>query len=338
MATPAVAEELVVGIKDAPPFVIVKEGQAPRGFSVDLAREIAARLDPPQRVRFVVHRDLKTHLDAVAAGEVAMGISATSVTAEREKRLDFSHGYYQDALAIVVPERDSSFSLWEAVRESGVPNVLLGLTLFVLITAHVVWWIEHGRGGFDAGYVAGVGQAIWWTIVTMSTVGYGDFVPKTAVGRLMGVISIFAGIVVFGIAVASLTAAATAQKLGTTVTDVRDVRGQTVGALDGSIAARELEQRDYATLKVENTRAGLDAVRDGTVVAFVHDHSQLVHALRDEGDGLVLVGRTFAPQQYAAAFPLGSPLRKQVNIALQELTEGEEAPYPELLERWFPTD
>ena len=338
LAAPARGEELTVGIKEAPPFVMLGEGKAPRGFSIDLIREIAARLDPAREVRFVVHPDLTTHLDAVAKGEVDMGIAATTVTAEREAKMDFSQGFYPDSLDIVVSDRGSSTSLWAAVRDSDVPGVLLGLAIFVLITAHIVWLVERGRGGLDKGYLSGVGEGVWWTIVTMSTVGYGDIVPKTGIGRLLGVIVIFAGIVVFGVAVASLTAAATAQKLETSVRDIGDVRGKRVVAIDGSIAQRELEQRGFKPDAVPNTAAGLEAVRSGSAVAFVHDRSQLLYALSREGDGLVLVGRAAVPQDYAVAFPLGSPLRKQVNIALQRLKEGEDAPYAEIKRRWFPED
>lgn len=39
-----------------------------------------------------------------------------------------------------------------------------------------------------------VGEALWWAIVTMTTVGYGDFAPKALTGRVLAVIIMFAGI------------------------------------------------------------------------------------------------------------------------------------------------
>ena len=37
-------------------------------------------------------------------------------------------------------------------------------------------------------------SALWWTVVTMTTVGYGDMVPQTTAGRIMGFVVMFCGI------------------------------------------------------------------------------------------------------------------------------------------------
>jgi len=44
------------------------------------------------------------------------------------------------------------------------------------------------------GLIRSIGDAFWWAIVTLTTVGYGDKVPFTLGGRLIGVFLMFAGI------------------------------------------------------------------------------------------------------------------------------------------------
>jgi voltage-gated potassium channel len=46
------------------------------------------------------------------------------------------------------------------------------------------------------------GDAIWWSVVTLGTVGYGDIVPTTTAGRLVG-----GGLIVFGVTFLSFLAA-----------------------------------------------------------------------------------------------------------------------------------
>ncbi len=43
------------------------------------------------------------------------------------------------------------------------------------------------------------GDALWWATVTITTVGYGDVVPVTTVGRVMGVVLMLAGLAVLGV-------------------------------------------------------------------------------------------------------------------------------------------
>jgi voltage-gated potassium channel len=42
------------------------------------------------------------------------------------------------------------------------------------------------------------GDALWWSIVTISTVGYGDHVPTTSGGRIIAILLMFVGISIFG--------------------------------------------------------------------------------------------------------------------------------------------
>jgi hypothetical protein len=50
------------------------------------------------------------------------------------------------------------------------------------------------------------GDAVWWSVSTMATVGYGDRCPVTVAGRAIGIVLMIAGVGLFGI-VAAVAAA-----------------------------------------------------------------------------------------------------------------------------------
>jgi voltage-gated potassium channel len=71
----------------------------------------------------------------------------------------------------------------------------------VLVTASLVAYYAEKPVNPE---FATVGDALWWGIVTLTTVGYGDIVPKTPTGRLAGVAIMLTGVAVLGVLAGSL--------------------------------------------------------------------------------------------------------------------------------------
>src|SRR5208337_1648119 len=71
----------------------------------------------------------------------------------------------------------------------------------VLVTGSLVaYYAEHPANP----EFATVGYALWWGIVTLTTVGYGDIVPKTPTGRFAAVAIMITGVAVLGLLSGSL--------------------------------------------------------------------------------------------------------------------------------------
>ena len=70
----------------------------------------------------------------------------------------------------------------------------------VVIGSLVAYHAEHPSNP----EFATVGDALWWGIVTLTTVGYGDIVPETTTGRWVAVVIMITGIAVLGVLAGSL--------------------------------------------------------------------------------------------------------------------------------------
>lgn len=46
---------------------------------------------------------------------------------------------------------------------------------------------------------------LWMTIITMTTVGFGDYTPKTPIGRIVGILCMSWGVLIVSVMVAVLT-------------------------------------------------------------------------------------------------------------------------------------
>lgn len=79
-------------------------------------------------------------------------------------------------------------------------RVALGALGVVVVASLVAYHAEHHVNS----EFATVGDALWWGIVTLTTVGYGDIVPKTTTGRWAGVMIMLTGVAVLGTLAGSL--------------------------------------------------------------------------------------------------------------------------------------
>lgn len=84
-------------------------------------------------------------------------------------------------------------SLMEVIRKEGRAffSVVLVLIIILIISSSGIYLIEHKAQPETFGSIP---QAMWWAMVTLATVGFGDAVPITPLGKLFGGIIMLVGI------------------------------------------------------------------------------------------------------------------------------------------------
>ena len=79
--------------------------------------------------------------------------------------------------------------------------VLVAMIVFVVLVGGAFVWLLDGRDFDD------YGTALWFTLQTVTTVGYGDTVPTSGVGRVVGGIVMIVGVALISIVTATITTA-----------------------------------------------------------------------------------------------------------------------------------
>lgn len=78
--------------------------------------------------------------------------------------------------------------------------LILALLVLTFGSVAVVHFESDGPGNIET-----AADALWWTVATISTVGYGDVYPATMEGRLLGALVILVGVGLFGTITAFLS-------------------------------------------------------------------------------------------------------------------------------------
>jgi voltage-gated potassium channel len=78
--------------------------------------------------------------------------------------------------------------------------VISVVTVILTVVGGVLVWLVDDQS------ISSLGDGLWWAVQTLTTVGYGDVVPESAVGRLIATIVMLNGIAFLTVVTAAVTA------------------------------------------------------------------------------------------------------------------------------------
>ena len=314
-----------VGVSGAAPFV-VKDGALTDGISVQVWGEVARAADLPTRI--VPQPSTEENLRALSDGEIDIAIGPISITSKRVAidGIEFSHPYYYSQIGLLMPGKAPS--LWSRIKPffhvaalSSVGVFLLGLFLI----GNLIWLAEKGKNSeqFPPHYVHGVGNGMWFALVTLTTVGYGDRSPVTLAGRwiagvwmvitLLAVSSITAGLA--SAFTVSLTAA------GSDAFQSRsDLRGARLAVISGTTGETWGKYYGARLVQTASLDEAVALVERGEIEGLIYDTPALrYHLQTNPNQNLRVADFPLATETYGFAFRKGNGLEQPIDVALLNL-------------------
>ncbi len=166
------------------------------------------------------------------------------------------------------------------------PMLALALVLVFLTAATALTWVE---GESKDGNIKGVGDAVWYGIVTLTTVGYGDRYPTTVSGRIIGLVFLLGSVGVLGIMLA---------RVSEFVVERRERRRM---GFQGTDMAGHVVIVGWTGIARAVTRQLLNAERKIAIVTNRRDDVELIHQEFHDQPVFALLAPLENVEQYAKA-------------------------------------
>ena len=169
-------------------------------------------------------------------------------------------------------------------------------------------------------------DGLYWAVVTMTTVGYGDKTPKTPLGRLVAVVWMLSSVALVSLLSASLVSRLTAERVeNSSIRAESDLTGKKLAAVAQSSGAEYLDELHLKYEKYDNLAEALSSLANGQSNAVVNSVGALQYLVAARFAQVIRVPRVLlAPAFMAIALPDNSPLKKPIDRALIKITASPE--------------
>ena len=328
---------LRVGLHPDPPFIIkIGEGRY-EGLCVDLWEDIAEQLG--LSYEYQEYHDIIGMVRALDFHELEISINPLTVSSTRLKMFDVSQPFFISSLGVATAHvRRSQFRMFISNFFSlDFLKIVLLLFFIIFCFGALLWMVErrHNHYQFRPG-LQGLLVGLWWSAVTMTTVGYGDKAPKTSLGKSIAIIWMFTAVIIISGFTATIASTLTVNSLAAQIEKLQDLQSVdklgaigATGSEDFLVAHDILPDESY-----DGPLEGLRALARQEIDALVYDKTVLHYLISHyKLDGKVqLLPATFNKQYRSFLLPKGSPYYQDINPVL--VNRIHRADWPEILRKY----
>ncbi|MEM9260908.1 MAG: transporter substrate-binding domain-containing protein, partial [Bacteroidota bacterium] len=271
---------------------------------------------------------MKGLMEGIDEGHYDLALGAISITPNREQLVDFTHAVNPSGTGIAMAREEVSSSF---LRKWGpiiidLLQLMATLLLMLLISAAIVYLIErkYAEGTKDPDrYISSIADGLWWSAVTMTTVGYGDKVPRSRAGKMLGIVWIFISIIFFSLFTANASAKLSENNIESVMNTLDDLRDARVVAVGKSSGAEFLLRENIPFTNYSTIEEAINAVLAGTADAVVSNVPVLKYHNKSSFHNQLLISDNFLLRNnMGIALPTGRSLAEPINqVLLEKISE-----------------
>ena len=322
---PLMARTLKVGVSGSAPFVIQNDGDR-SGISINIWRKIAEENNLSYRL--IQQPTPREGIRALNEGEIDLLVGPISITADRLNLpgVDFTQPYFIGKEGILLQLKPASLlSRLQVFLGWAVLSSILILTTVLLVVGSLIWLAERRTNSeqFPAKPLPGIANGMWFALVTLTTVGYGDKAPITRIGRSLTSVWMVTSLIAVSSLTASLASAFTLFLSGNTsnsITDPAQLSGQRAAVLEGTSGEELAQDKNMRVVPSQSLGEAIEKVLTNQAEVVIFDRPAIRYHLKNNPELAVqLAPFTLAEQTYGFAFRTGDPLRTPLNLSILKL-------------------
>jgi polar amino acid transport system substrate-binding protein len=314
---------------------MLNEAHKPYGFDVDLFNKIAEKIC----LTDYQYREIpfKNTFYNVKAGIADMAIGGITITAKREKSVDFTQPYLEaDIKVLARAEKENGFlAVFHSIWQQNVLTLIIAVILFAIACGIILWVMERRHSeNSKVNPFRLIFDFFYMTIVTVSTVGYGDRCARTVVGKTLVVVIILTGLAIFGCYIGTITTNIQFDRVESEIKCLKDLKDKALATIEDTYAADVIMEENLGskTYKVKNIDEAIALLKTGKVSGIVYDAPPLL-CFAAKNPGFMVAPFSIRTQTYGFVLPMDSPWRNKINRAILELQETGE--YQRIYDKWF---
>jgi ABC-type amino acid transport substrate-binding protein len=316
------AKQMKVAVWERPPFMFKDKAGSWSGLSIELWEQIAARLGMTYTYQ---EMPLDQVLQQLKSGQVDLS-PAVTLSEELSGSMEFTEPYLYSHGAVVTLHKSLLQTLGSfhgIIFNNKVLIIFFGMIggMFLFSLLLMAAERKHEKGHFSGTPAKRLGSALWFSAVTMTTVGYGDKTPLSPIGRLITFFWMLAGVLIIALFTGTVASDLTRAEARDEIASFGDLTHFRVGCIKGARMETLLRTMGIPSIAYTTPEEAGLGFRSGQINAFAGDQVSLEYLMNKRAPGrLQLFSLPNSALFYAFAVRSGIPQLREINRELLKIS------------------